>query len=112
MKNTEQINKLVEEALSSFDEAERAVPKPFLLTRINARMRKHTETVWEKTGRFIGRPAVAFTGLCMILLINAMVILYNKTSGTVTVTEQVGQNPADEFSYTVAPIYDIENPQP
>ena len=112
MNNTEQINKLIEYALNSADDVRRAEPKPFLLTRINARMNRQAETAWEKAGWFIGRPAVAFTGLCMILLINVMVIMFNNSSGSTVLTESVAQNPADEFSYTVATIYDTENAQP
>jgi hypothetical protein len=67
MNKKEHINKLIEEALNSVDNVKRAAPKPFLLTRIHARMNKGTESVWEKAGWFIGRPAVAFTGLCMII---------------------------------------------
>ena len=80
MNKKENINKLIEEALNSVDDVKRAEPKPFLLTRIHARMNKETESVWEKAGWFIGRPAVAFTGLCMIMLINAMVVMFNKPS--------------------------------
>lgn len=112
MNKHEHINKLIEEALNSVDDVKRAAPKPFLLTRINARMSKATESTWEKTGWFITRPAVAFTGLCMILLINVMVIMFNKSSASIEATEQVAQNSTDEFSYTVASIYDIENTQP
>jgi hypothetical protein len=112
MKNAEQISKLIEDALNSVDDVRRAEPKPFLLTRINARMNKSAETAWEKASWFIGRPAVAFTGLCMILLINVMVIIFNNSSGSTVLTESVAQNPADEFSYTVATIDDTENPQP
>ena len=111
MNNKEQINKLIEDTLNSVDDVRRAEPKPFLLTRINARMSRG-ETAWEKAGWFIGRPVVAFTGLCMILLINAMVIMFNKTSNAAAATEQVAQTGADEFSYTVVTIYDNENPQP
>ena len=112
MNTNENINKLIEEALNSVDNIKRAEVKPFLLTRINARMSKGAESIWEKTGWFITRPAVAFTGLCMILLINGIVIMTNKTSNDVTVSEQVVQNSTDEFSYTVATIYDNENIQP
>jgi hypothetical protein len=48
----------------------------------------------------------------MILLINVMVIIFNNSSGSTVLTESVAQNPADEFSYTVATIDDTENPQP
>ncbi len=112
MNKKEQINKLIEEAISSVDTIKRAEAKPFLLTRINARMRKETESAWEKAGWFIGRPAVAFTGLCLILLINVMVVVVNNQSDTTAVAEQSVQTPADEFSYTVATIYDNENTQP
>ena len=112
MNKKEHINKLIEEALSSVDNINRAEAKPYLLTRINARMRKGTESAWEKAGWFIGRPAVAFAGLCMIILINVMVVMFNGSLNSGTVTEQVAQTPADEFSYTVATIYDNENTQP
>lgn len=112
MNKKEQINKLVEEALASFDDVRPAEARPYLLTRIKARMSKKTGSAWEKAGWFIARPAVAFTGLCMIILINAMVFLFNNSSTPETATEQVVQTPADEFSYTVATIYDFENAQP
>ena len=112
MNRQENINKLIEESLNSMDDVKRAEPKPFLFTRINARMNKGTESVWEKAGWFITRPAVAFTGLCMIVLLNAGVVMFNKTSDSTTVAEQTAQTQADEFSYTVATIYDTDNSQP
>jgi hypothetical protein len=72
-------------------------------------MSNGTESVWEKAGRFIARPAVAFTGLCMILLLNVMVIMFNKTSDNSSVTEQTVLTQADEFSYTAVTIYDNDN---
>lgn len=112
MNKEDTINKLIEEALTSVDNIKRAAAKPFLLTRIHARLGKKTTSIWEKTGWFIGRPAVAFIGLCLILLINVLVVVFNKPSTAAVSTEQVAQNQADEFSYTVATIYDFENPQP
>ncbi len=112
MNKKERINKLVEDSLNSLDNVNRAEAKPYLLTRINARMNKATESGWEKAGWFIGKPAVAFTGLCMLILINVMVVLLNKPSNTDIVAEQPAQTQVDEFSYTVATIYDTENTQP
>lgn len=112
MNREEHINKLVEEALNSVNGVTRAEAKPYLLTRINARMSKGTESLWEKAGRFVTRPAVAFTGLCMVLLVNVIVIASNKSSVPAMATEQVTQNTTDEFSYTVATIYDTDNNQP
>jgi len=112
MNKQEQINELIEDALSSVDDAQCAEPKPYLLTRINARMNKGASSVWEKAGWLITRPAVAFTGLCMIVLLNVLAVMNNKTSDSVTATEQTAQNQADELSYTTATIYDIDNTQP
>lgn len=109
MNKQDKIHELIEEALNSMDNAERAEPRPFLLTRINARMARGAESVWEKAGRFIARPAVAFTGLCLIVLLNVIVVMYNKTSDAATVSEQTVQSQADEFSYTAATIYDNDN---
>ncbi len=112
MNKKDHIDKLVEETLNSFDNSNRAEPKPFLLTRIHARMNKATESAWERAGWFIGRPAVAFSGLCLLILINLSVVVFNRESEPAATAEQSVQNQADEFSYTVATIYDIENTQP
>jgi hypothetical protein len=109
MNKQDNINKLIEEALNCVDNAERAEPRPFLLTRIHARMNRTTESVWEKAGRFITRPAVAFTGLCMIVLLNVMVVMYNKIPDSTNVADQTAQTQADEFSYTAVTIYDNYN---
>lgn len=111
MNKQEQINRLIEEALSSVDDAQRAEPKPYLFTRINARMNKATVSVWEKAGWLITRPAVAFTGLCMIVLLNVLVVMNNKTSDPANFAEQTAQSQADELSYTASTIYDIDNTQ-
>lgn len=112
MNNKENINKLAEEALNSVDSINRAAAKPFLLTRIHARMNKGTASVWEKAGWFISRPVVAFAGLCLIILINAAVIVSKNSSTQTITTEQTAQASIDEFSYTVATIYDFDNTQP
>ncbi len=112
MNKNEHIDKLIEDALSSVDDATRAEPRPYLLTRINARMSKGASSVWEKAGWLITRPAVAFTGLCMIVLLNVLVVMNNKSPDSATTAELTAQNQADELSYTTATIYDIDNTQP
>jgi hypothetical protein len=108
MKKQEQVNKLVEEAMNSVDGVEKASPAAFLLTRINARLEQSRDTVWERILWFIGKPVVAVSGLCLLLLVNAAVIL-NQPEETPGITEQV-QNVTDEYSTTIATIYDNENP--
>lgn len=112
MNKKEHINKIIEETISSVDNLKRASPRPFLLTRINARLGKTNKTVWERAGWFIGKPAFAIPGLVMLIFINLMVVISDRVDPFSAATEQSAQAPADEFSYTVATIYDIENTEP
>ncbi|MBK8522151.1 MAG: hypothetical protein IPL54_15200 [Chitinophagaceae bacterium] len=109
MKMQENIDKMIEEALNSVDDAQRAAPRPFCLPVSMHGMARGTESVWEKAGRFIARPSIAFTGLCLIVLLNVMVVMFNKKSDTATVAEQTVQTQSDEFSYTAITIYDNDN---
>ena len=113
MNNKENIEKLIDEALNSVEGAGRAIPKPFLLTRINARLNRATESNWERAGRFIARPVVVIAGLCLIITVNALVVSTNRSTvdDSTSVAEQQSTSP-DEFSTTVARLYDIENIEP
>ncbi len=110
----ENLDKLVQETIDSFDGSTKASPAPFLLTRIRAKMgnRQSTPSVWEKAGIWLTRPSVAFAVLAIILLMNVYIITSavngNNTTGITT------QNPpGDEYSMNVASsLYDFENVQP
>ena len=104
----ERIDKMTDEALDSLDGAMRAEPRPYLFTRLSARMERQNEGAWENIGRFIARPAVVVAGFCMIIAINAAVIAFNNSNtGNTPVAEQ--STTQDEFSTSVASLYDIEN---
>jgi hypothetical protein len=111
MKNNDHINKLTEAALSSLDNAERATAKPYLFTRLNARMQNASESNWDNALRFISKPAFAFVSLCLVVAINAMVITYNYPEKTTTVTEEQYAS-VDEYSSSVTVLNDIENLEP
>ena len=106
------IEKLVEETINSFDGAERATAKPFLLTRINARMQNQpgAQNTWAKAGALLGTPRVALAGLLLILALNATIIIKNtNTDNTIVQNTTVAK---DEFAINVISIYDIENQEP
>ena len=106
------IEKLVEETINSFDGAERATAKPFLLTRINARMQNQpgAQNIWAKAGALLGTPRVALAGLLLILALNATIIIKNtNTDNTIVQNTTVAK---DEFAINVISIYDIENQEP
>jgi hypothetical protein len=99
-----------EDALNSLDGVERAVPRAYLLTRIQARLSRQEITLWEKAVSFISKPAIAIPGLMLILVLNTMAIVNYNTGTRDTTAEQVVQVPADDYSVTVATIYESENP--
>ena len=111
MKNNEHINQLTEEALNSLDGASRATAKPYLLTRLNARMQNEKESSWDNALRFISRPAIALAGLCLVIAINATVG-YNYKEQTATVVQDEQYASVDEYSSSVTVLNDIENVEP
>ncbi len=108
------IEKLVEETLSSFDGAERASAKPFLLTRIFARMQNKdaAPNLWSRAGAFLSKPAVAFCGLLLILAVNAAIIISNVQSNNNNTAVQNTNMAKDDFAINVISIYDLENQEP
>jgi hypothetical protein len=114
MKSNEHINRLTDEALNSLDGAGRATAKPYLLTRINARMQNQNEkeSIWDNALKFISRPAVALAGLCLVIGINAMVVSYNYPGKTTAVSDEQYAS-VDEYSNSsIAVLQDIENIEP
>lgn len=110
MTQKDEINKWVDEALNSVDNTSRAEVKPFLFTRLMARMQRKKESAWQTAGNFITRPAVVIAGLCLIISMNVAVVSFNSTAeeNSMAADEQA----TDEFSTTVATLYDIENNEP
>jgi hypothetical protein len=107
------INKKIDAVLQSADKIERAEPRPFLFTRIEARM-QNEKNVWSKISSFVARPVVAFACICFVLIINAMVILLANTSGSNALTQNGSElAAADEYSQVGATsLYEFENVKP
>lgn len=105
MGTNEHNNKKIDDAINSFDGAQKASPRPFLFTRLSARMYNAGESSWEKAGRVIARPAVVIAGLLLILAINAMVLFSNNKK--IDTTDQAYTT--DAYNTTVATLYNFEN---
>lgn len=105
----DQKDKWVNEVLQSFDDAKRAVPKPFLLTRIQARMKQTAEpdNAWTQVASFLSRPGIAFSAVLLVVLLNAMIIFGNSQKSRVA--ESSSQEVKDEFAVNVISIYEVEN---
>ena len=97
--------------MNSLDGAVHAKAKPYLLTRINARLNRSKDNAWEKAGRFIARPAVAFTGLFLVIVINVLII-FNQGPASYYSTTAEQQLSADEITVPVTTLFDTESPEP
>ncbi|MEY2916511.1 MAG: hypothetical protein RIS73_225 [Bacteroidota bacterium] len=109
--NNEHINKIIHDALNSLDGASRATAKPYLLTRLNARMQNDKESSWDKVLKYISKPGIALAGVCLVIALNATVITFNYADKTIVVSDEQYAS-VDEYSNAVAELNDIENIQP
>ncbi|MBS1509572.1 MAG: hypothetical protein JST86_01930 [Bacteroidetes bacterium] len=112
MDNNDHTEQWVNGALNSLDGAGRATPKPFLYTRLKARMQNEREGSWDHVLRFISRPAVALAGLALILAINTLVVTYHYPTAKAMGTTDENTNTyasVDEYSSSAAVLNDIEN---
>ena len=108
------INKKVEEAMESLDGMQGATPRPFLFTRLEARMQQD-KNIWSKLSSFVARPIVAFACVCFVLIINAMVIFLSNNSGSPIAQQGSELATADEYSQVSQVsynLYDLENNKP
>jgi hypothetical protein len=105
MKKNE-MEKKIDQALSSLDHVRRTGPRPFFYTRVEARLNRKDRTVWEKISGFIAQPAVAFTVICLIVFTNTFVIFQKESSPSITKQNSI-LSPDDSDVDTIA-FYDEE----
>jgi len=107
------LDKLVEETLNSMDAAGSAMPAPFLLTRIRARMdRELVPTTWEKISAFLAKPLVALPALVMVLLLNFWIIQSSVSDNNGASASDYSKVSTDDYSLSTATsLFDFENGQ-
>ena len=110
MKNKEDINQKIDAAFNSLNNIQRASPKPYLLTRINARLDKEVKSIWETMAIYISRPLVMVLGLCLIIIINVSVVLTNKSSSISAAERSVSSVDDEENNVTFATIDNADIP--
>mgnify|MGYP000864621173 CR=1 FL=1 len=113
--NNEQLNKWIDETLNSLDGMQRANPKPYLFTRLTAKMQHKESRSWDNALRFLSRPAVAIASVLLVVAVNTMVFtMHQKTGNTpATITNDDPQYAAiDGYNGSVSILRDIENIEP
>ena len=105
------IHKKVDAAMHSIDNINRASPRPYLFTRLEARM-QNEKNIWARLSSFVAKPVVAFACICFILILNAMVILFSDNDVN-NLAQQVNElTTADEYSQVGSALYEFENSKP
>ncbi len=113
MKTKQQLEQQVEAALQALDGAEKAMPNPFLLTRIQGRLYAKQESIWDKCLYFISRPGIAIVVVGIVISLNVFVVA-NGTKAEDALTEEVQNGFAAEEEDIAANtlILDNENIEP
>ena len=109
MRNKADIQKLVDDTLESLEGMQKAEPRPFLFTRVMARMNKEENSAWEKLASLISRPAIAFATVILFLVINAFVI-YSVSGNSMQDTQENSVMAGNDYGLSVSSLYDI-NPE-
>lgn len=74
MKTNQHIEEEVDKTLRSLDGLERAAPKPFFLTRVQARLDRRTAP--KPLTNWVFRPAYVVASLGLVLLLNLSAVVY------------------------------------
>jgi hypothetical protein len=107
----EYLNKKIDDVMQSIDGITRANPRPFLFTRLEARM-QNERNIWSKLSSFVARPVIAFACICFVFIINAAVIFLSNNSGNALTQQGSELATADEYSQVSYNLYDFENSKP
>jgi hypothetical protein len=113
MKSKSDIEKKVEDTLSSLDDIQRATPQPWLFSRVKAKLLRETEdekTIWGVLSSFLSKPAVAIAALFLILFFNG-VFLYNQYQGSassVAISDELQPNDSESLIASSSS-FDYEN---
>lgn len=109
METPADINRQVEEALNSLDGIRRAEPKPFFFNRVWARLQREERSIWESLAGLLSRPAVAFTSMAFLILVNVFVVVSRNHE---RVDLSASEAPlADQYRFAQS-VYEIENVLP
>ncbi|MFY7793788.1 MAG: hypothetical protein ACOVQS_08415 [Chitinophagaceae bacterium] len=97
--------------LDSLDGMERAQPRPFLHTRVMARMEQNRRNPWVQTWNFVSRPAVSLTIIAGLMLLN-FITLYQRTNDRSAIHEESIASVGVEYEAQFVSYYAINDEQP
>jgi len=98
MKKKLDVETRVNATLNSLDAVQRATPGPFFFTRVQARLNREDRNSWEQISSFIGRPQIAFAGLCIVIVLNLWTILRQENLNNTARLDQSEQTSTEDYS--------------
>lgn len=109
MKQMSDIQRRIDEALASIDNIQKAEPKPFFYTRLEARMLREEMGVWGRIGKMLTRPVIAFASVSLVIMLNTFVVV--KGFSVIEKEPEISDMASMEDLHSTS-FYDIENFQP
>lgn len=101
MKADKRIENEVEKTLRALDGIERAEPKPFLYTRLKARMEQRAES--KTQARWHLRPAYLVASLVLLVGLNVWaVVQYNSQKTNAVVSQPTIDNMASDYGLSIS----------
>ena len=107
----DQEDKKIAQIMASIDIVRRAAPAPFFFTRLEARMTRE-KGFWGQISSFVARPAYALACICLVLVINASVVLFTSTSDSSGDQQSASVAAVDEYNSVSSTFYDFINSKP
>ena len=97
MKKSEKIDQEIKDTLQVLDDINKASPKPFFYTRLEARIQRRYSpaTTWSL------RPAVIWSGIVLIVLLNITVAINYSKKANDSVNEQNAGAFANEYGLNI-----------
>ena len=111
MRSDTEMNNKIEVALSSINNIEPASPSPYFYNKVLAKINNTKDAVWEKWSGFFLRPAITFSIVCLIIIVNAFVV-FSRAGINSHDADETEVAISDEYNVSVTALYYLENEKP
>ena len=91
-----------EDMLNSLEGLQKASPGVFFFTRVQARLQKDEVSLWSRIAYLVAKPGFTFATLFAIFLLNAAVLLYQRSNSGAGAADQTEQLSAEDYNTTLA----------
>jgi hypothetical protein len=101
----------IDEVMDSLDGIQPAMPRPFLYTRIMARMERTRKDPWVRTWDFLTRPAVSLAIVFSLMIIN-LYILFQRSTSQPELKDEPTANLSNDYESQFVSYYSFNEEQP